>query len=62
MALAGYARILENPDSSLAEKRRQAFWASMLFAVYPGFSQQWISVIYSEAFIILAAFLASLAL
>ncbi len=44
------------------EKRRQAFWASMLFAVYPGFSQQWISVIYSEAFIILAAFLASLCL
>jgi hypothetical protein len=44
------------------ERPRQAFWASMLFVVYPGFGQQWISVIYSEAFIILAAFLASLAL
>ncbi|MEI8132362.1 MAG: hypothetical protein WCG34_08010 [Leptolinea sp.] len=41
---------------------RQAFWASLLFVVYPGFSQQWISVIYSEGFIILAAFLASLGL
>jgi hypothetical protein len=41
---------------------RQALWASILFAVYPGFSQQWISVIYSEASIILAAFLASLGL
>ncbi|NMB59424.1 MAG: hypothetical protein GYA12_09665 [Chloroflexi bacterium] len=39
---------------------RQALWASIMFAVYPGFSQQWISVIYSEAFIILAAFFASL--
>ncbi len=44
------------------EKRQQVFWASMLFAVYPGFGQQWISVIYSEAYIILAAFLVSLAL
>jgi hypothetical protein len=41
---------------------RQALWASILLAVYPGFSQQWISVIYSEAFIILAAFFASMAL
>jgi hypothetical protein len=44
------------------ERPRQALIASLLFAVYPGFSQQWISVIYSEAFIILAAFLASLGL
>lgn len=44
------------------ERPRQAFWASLLFAVYPGFGQQWISVIYSEAFIILTAFFASLAL
>jgi hypothetical protein len=43
-------------------KPRQAFWAALLFAVYPGFSQQWISVIYSEGFIILSAFLASLGL
>jgi hypothetical protein len=43
-------------------KPRQAFWASLLFVVYPGFGQQWISVIYSEGFIILAAFLASLGL
>ncbi len=44
------------------KRPRQAFWASLLFAVYPGFGQQWISVIYSEAFILLAAFLASLGL
>jgi hypothetical protein len=44
------------------ERPRQALWASLLFVVYPGFGQQWISVIYSEAFIILAAFLCSLAL
>jgi hypothetical protein len=43
-------------------KPRQALWASMLFVVYPGFGQQWISVIYSEGFIILAAFLASMGL
>lgn len=44
------------------ERPHQALWAALLFAVYPGFSQQWISVIYSEAFIILTAFLASLGL
>jgi len=44
------------------ERPRQALCASLLFLVYPGFSQQWISVIYSEAFIILAAFMGSLAL
>ncbi len=41
---------------------RQAVWTAMLFAVYPGFGQQWISVIYSEAFILLSAFLGSLAM
>lgn len=44
------------------ERPRQALWASLLFIVYPGFGQQWISVIYSEAFIILASFLGSIAL
>ncbi|HEX7556794.1 MAG TPA: hypothetical protein VF338_09235 [Leptolinea sp.] len=43
-------------------KPHQAFWAALLFSVYPGFGQQWISVIYSEGFIILTAFLASLGL
>lgn len=43
------------------DRPRQAVWAAMLFAVYPGFGQQWISVIYSEAFILLSAFLASMA-
>lgn len=43
-------------------KQKQVFWASMLFAVYPGFGQHWISVIYSEAYIILTAFLVSMTL
>jgi hypothetical protein len=43
-------------------KPAQVFWASILFVVYPGFGQQWISVIYSGAFIILAAFICSLGL
>lgn len=38
---------------------RAVTWAALLLAVFPGFAQQWISVIYSQAFIILAAFFAS---
>jgi hypothetical protein len=32
---------------------RQIAWVTLLFAVFPGFSQQWISVIYSQAFLML---------
>lgn len=39
-----------------------AAWAAALFVVYPGFSQQFISLVYSHFFIVLAAFLGSLAL
>ena len=39
-----------------------AVWASALFLLYPGFSQQFISLVYSHFFIVLSAFLASLAL
>ena len=41
---------------------RPAIWACALFAVYPGFGQQWISVIYSQAFILLTCFILSLGL
>ncbi|HEX2980645.1 MAG TPA: hypothetical protein VHO48_10320, partial [Anaerolineaceae bacterium] len=37
-------------------------WAALLFAVYPGFQQHWISVIYSQAYVLMAAFIASLGL
>ncbi len=40
--------------------RRLAAWAALLFAVYPGFTQQSIAVTYSSAWLILAAFLLSL--
>ncbi len=41
---------------------RQVAWVGLLFAVYPGFRQHWISVIYSQAYVLLAATLLSLAL
>ncbi len=41
---------------------RQVTWAALLFAVYPGFLQHWISVIYSQAYLLFAAFLFSLGL
>ena len=44
------------------QKSRQAGWIAILFTIYPGFSQQSISVTYSNAWIILAAFIASLGL
>jgi hypothetical protein len=37
-----------------------AVWAALLFVVYPGFEQQFISLVYSHFFIVLTAFLASL--
>ncbi|MBI4928265.1 MAG: hypothetical protein HY835_10900 [Anaerolineae bacterium] len=39
-----------------------AVWAAAIFVLYPGFSQQFISVVYSHFFIVLSAFLASLLL
>ena len=44
------------------KKSRQAGWIAILFTIYPGFTQQSISVTYSHAWIILAAFIASLGL
>lgn len=41
---------------------RQAAWVGLLFAVYPGFRQHWVSVIYSQAYILLSATLVSLGL
>jgi hypothetical protein len=41
---------------------RQAAWAAALFAVFPGFGQHWISVIYSRGYLVFAAFLASFGL
>jgi hypothetical protein len=38
-----------------------ALFAGMAFLIYPGFTQQWISIIYSHFFIIMTAFIASLA-
>jgi hypothetical protein len=40
----------------------EAGWASLLFAVYPGFQQQYISVTYSHTFLTLAGFFLSLGL
>ena len=37
-----------------------AVWAALLFVVYPGFEQQFISLVYSHFFIVLTVFLASL--
>ncbi len=39
---------------------RLGFWAAALFAVYPGFGQQYISVTYSNAFIVFFLFIISL--
>jgi hypothetical protein len=38
---------------------RQITWAAFIYAAFPGFGQHWISVIYSRAYLILAAFLFS---
>lgn len=42
------------------ERPTTALFASMAFLVYPGFTQQWISIIYSHFFIIMTAFISSL--
>ena len=39
---------------------QQVLWTAMLFAVYPGFKQQWISVFYGNAFILMTTFMLSL--
>jgi hypothetical protein len=51
------AAALENPA-----REQFALWAAALFAIYPGFSQQFISFLYSHFYIVLAAFLLSLIL
>ena len=38
---------------------RQAFWIAALFAVYPGFAQQYISVTYSNSFLVFTIFIVS---
>lgn len=43
-------------------KLRLVTWTTLLFAVYPGFLQHWISVIYSQAYLLMAAFIFSLGL
>ncbi len=42
------------------DNTREVSYAAILFAVYPGFSQQFISVTYSHIFLILAVFFVSL--
>jgi hypothetical protein len=44
------------------ERRREAAWLAMLFAVYPGFQQQSISVVYSHYFVVLTMALLSIGL
>lgn len=56
LALWGLLRLVWPKRPSLAA------WAAALFVVYPGFSQQYISLVYSHFFLILTCFLASLAL
>jgi hypothetical protein len=36
-------------------QKHKAAWAAFLFTVYPGFTQQWIAVIYGQAFLFFAA-------
>jgi hypothetical protein len=40
----------------------RAAWVAFLFTVYPGFMQQWISVIYGQAFFLFAALFFSIAI
>src|SRR5512139_788475 len=35
---------------------RQVTWIAFLFAVYPAFKQHWISVVYSQVYIMMAAY------
>jgi hypothetical protein len=43
------------------ENETQVAWTAFLFAIYPGFSQQYISVTYSNAFLVYSLFLFSFA-
>jgi hypothetical protein len=42
-------------------KIRQVTWAALIFAVYPGFKEQWMAVMFSHEFIIMALYLISFA-
>ncbi len=42
------------------DRPREVFWAAALFAVYPGFSQQYIAVTYSNAYLVFFLFVLSL--
>ena len=44
------------------EHKQKAAWAAFLFAVYPGFTQHWITVIYGQVFFLFAAQFFSIAL
>jgi hypothetical protein len=39
---------------------KQAFWGALLFSVYPGFSQQYIAVTYSNAYLVYFLFVVSI--
>lgn len=41
---------------------RPVTWVALLFAVYPGFLQNWVSVIYSQVYLLLAATIVSIGL
>jgi hypothetical protein len=43
-------------------ERSGPLWAALLFTVYPGFTQQWISVVWGNAFVLYAALFLSIAL
>jgi hypothetical protein len=53
LAFYAFARALWGKNS------RVAIWASLFFVVYPGFKQQWVSIIYSHFFLILTGLLVS---
>jgi hypothetical protein len=44
------------------EQRHRTALAAFLFAVYPGFTQHWITVIYGQAFVLFASFFFSMGL
>jgi hypothetical protein len=43
-------------------QRSGPFWAALLFLIYPGFTQQWIPVVWGNAFVLYAAVFFSLAI
>lgn len=45
-----------------AEQEEPALWGALLFMVFPGFSQQYIGMVYGHFFLVLAAFFYSLVL